>query len=209
MKKRERTAPRQLRREDWIDAARQALIDRGVSAVSVRGLSDALGVTTGAFYWLFKNLEELLEEVRQDWAVRNSQPFTDAILAAGKDGMRQYLAFVRVLVLEREYDPRYDNAIRDWAHNSEATAKLLRKVEADRLDELKSVFQAMGFEERPAQVRANLTYYSQVGYSAMGIRESLESRLRNIPVYAEILTERPDLLKLQSEKDVLDALLSA
>lgn len=40
-----------LRREDWILAAREALIKEGITGVSLRKLATSLGATTGAFYW--------------------------------------------------------------------------------------------------------------------------------------------------------------
>jgi AcrR family transcriptional regulator len=193
---------RSITRKDWVESARKALIEKGISGVRLRSMSEYLSATTGAFYWQYKNLEELLDEVRQDWAERNSLPFTKAISAAGTDGWNQYLAYVAVLVLESDFDPHYDNAIREWAHSSKETADVLRQVEAQRIDQLKGVFKNMGFEEGKALIRARVTYFHQTGYNAMQIDETLEARLANIPFYAEILTDRSDLLALESTADV-------
>lgn len=196
-----------LLREDWVAAARQALIEKGISGVRLRGLAESLGATTGAFYWQYKRLEDLLAEVREDWAHRNTDPFTHAIAAAGPDGWQQYIAYVRVLVLEDEIDPRYDNAIREWAHSSPRTADVLRRIEEFRIEQLKGVFEAMGFEDKPALIRARVTYFHQTGYNAMQIVETQEERLANIPYYAEILTERLDLLALNDVSEVRQYLL--
>ena len=178
----------QLCRDDWVDAARAILVSGGIAALGVRRLAAALEVTPGAFYWLFENLEELHEAIRQDWAIRNSRPFSRAI-AASPPGIEQYLAWVRVLVLEDEFDPGYDNAMRDWAHTNPQSAEVLRRVELARIAELRAVFEAMGFVGHAAEIRARVTYYHQVGYNAMRIREPLDERLANVPFYAEILTD--------------------
>jgi len=196
-----------LRRENWVAAARKALIDKGISGVRLRGLANSLGATTGAFYWQYKRLEDLLEEVREDWAHRNTDPFTHAIAAAGPDGWQQYIAYVRVLVLEHEFDPRYDNAIREWAHSSPRTAEVLRRIEEFRIEQLKGVFEAMGFEGRTALIRARVMYFHQTGYNAMQISETLEERLENIPYYAEILTDRRDLRAFKDVSEVHKYLL--
>ena len=198
---------RKLKRADWVGAARKALIDRGISGISLRNLAETLGATTGAFYWQYERLEDLLEEIRQDWAQRNTDPFTRAIEAAGPDGMRQYLAYVRVLVLEKDFDPRYDNAIRDWAHSSRRTAEVLREIETFRIEQLRTVFEAMGFAGRAALIRARVTYFHQTGYNAMQITESLEERLTNIPYYAEVLTDRRELLSLKNPSGVRQCLI--
>jgi AcrR family transcriptional regulator len=198
---------RGLSRQDWIVAGRQVLIDKGIAGIRLRALSESLGATTGAFYWQYRRLEDLLEDIRQDWARGNTDPFTRAIETAGPSGMRQYLAYVRTLVLGNEFNPRYDNAIRDWAHSDPRTAKVLREIEVFRINQLRAVFEAMGFSGRAALIRARVTYFHQAGYNAMQISETLEERLQNIPYYAEILTDRQDLLALETAAAVRAFLL--
>jgi AcrR family transcriptional regulator len=204
MAERKTRKDRNLDKASWISAARKTLIEKGIAGISLRQLAEDLGATTGAFYWQFANLEELLEDVRQDWAQRNTAPFTRAIEAAGDDGWDQYLAYVGVLLNEDEYSPQYDNAIRDWAHSSKRTAEVLKEIEAFRIQQLLRVFLALGFTDRAAQVRAYVTYFHQTGYNAMQVSEPREERLMNIPFYAEVLTNRADLLSLKSAEAVSD-----
>lgn len=202
MAERKNRKDRNLDKASWIAAARKTLIEKGISGVSLRQLAEELGATTGAFYWQFANLEELLEDVRQDWAQRNTVPFTRAIELAGDDGWDQYLAYVGVLLNEDEYSPQYDNAIRDWAHSSKRTAEVLKDIEAFRIEQLHQVFLALGFTGRAAQVRAYVTYFHQTGYNAMQVSEPREERLMNIPYYAEVLADRTDLLDLKTAESV-------
>jgi len=197
----------ELSRQDWVEAARGILISGGMASLSLRGLSEALGVTTGAFYSLFASLDELHDAILEDWVLCNTEPFTRAIEAAGPDGMSQYLAYVRELVLGTDFDPRFDNAIRDWAHSSPKTARILRDIETFRLDQLNRIFLAMGFVGKSALMRARVTYFHQVGYNSMQITETLEERLSNIPYYAEILTERTDFLDFTETDDIRAVLL--
>ena len=200
---------RGLSRKDWIAAGRQVLIDKGIAGIKLRALSESLGATTGAFYWQYRKLEDLLEDIRQDWAHRNTHPFTRAIAAAGPDGMKQYIAYVGALVIGGEFNPRYDNAIRDWAHSDKRTAQVLREIEVLRINQLRAVFEAMGFAGKTAEIRARVTYFHQAGYNAMQITETIEERLSNIPYYAEVLTDRSDLLRLKSPEKVRNLLKSA
>jgi len=193
---------RNLDKASWVAAARKTLIEKGIAGISLRHLADELGATTGAFYWQFANLEELLEDVRQDWAQGNTAPFTRAIEAAGDDGWDQYLAYVGVLLKEEDYIPQYDNAIRDWAHSSKRTAEVLKEIEAFRIQQLHHVFLALGFTGRAALVRAYVTYFHQTGYNAMQVSEPREERLMNIPYYAEVLANRTDLLGLKTAEAV-------
>ncbi|MGB3313183.1 MAG: TetR/AcrR family transcriptional regulator [Albidovulum sp.] len=207
MARAKKKADRHLDRSSWVTAARKTLIEKGVSGISLRQLAEELGATTGAFYWQFANLEELLEEVRKDWADRNTAPFTKAIESAGDDGWDQYLAYVRVLLEEDQYIPAYDNAFRDWAHSSPRTAEVLRNTEAFRIEQLHNIFIALGFEGRAARVRAHVTYFSQTGYNAMQVSEPWEERLHNVPFYAEVLTDRLDLLRIGSVEALAELIL--
>ncbi|MCB2136003.1 MAG: TetR/AcrR family transcriptional regulator [Rhodobacteraceae bacterium] len=208
MAREKKKADRNLGRSSWVAAARKTLIEKGISGISLRQLADELGATTGAFYWQFGNLEELLEDVRQDWADRNTAPFTEAIRSAGNDGWKQYLAYVGVLLREDQYVPAYDNAVRDWAHSSPRTAEVLRDTEAFRIEQLHQIFLALGFEGRAASVRAHVTYFSQTGYNAMQVTEPREERLLNVPFYADVLTDRQDLLRLKTAREVSDHILA-
>lgn len=198
---------RNLDKASWVAAARKTLIEKGIPGISLRQLAEELGATTGAFYWQFTNIEELLEDVRQDWAECNTTPFTRAIEAAGENGWDQYLAYVRVLLREDEYIPQYDNAVRDWAHSSPRTAEVLRKIETFRIEQLCGVFCALGFEGREAKVRAQVTYFSQTGYNAMQISEPRDERLLNVPFYGLVLTDRKDLISLKTPQAVSEYIL--
>ncbi|WP_299851107.1 TetR/AcrR family transcriptional regulator [uncultured Roseovarius sp.] len=191
-----------LRRRDWVIAARQALVKEGISGVSLRKLASSLGATTGAFYWQYNRLEDLLEDVREDWVHRNTDQITKAFEEAGPEGWQMYLAYTRALILEDAIDDRYDNAIREWAHSSKRTAEVLRHVEEFRIEQLRNMFVALGFKGKSALIRARVMYFHQTGYYAMQIVETKEERLENVPYYAEILVDRLDMLGLKGISDV-------
>jgi AcrR family transcriptional regulator len=56
-----------LARRDWIDAGLELLVGKGVDHVKITRLADALGVTRGSFYWHFKDRDDLLSALVEDW----------------------------------------------------------------------------------------------------------------------------------------------
>lgn len=198
-----------LRSEDWITAARQLLINSGIESVKVRRLASALNVTTGAFYWQYSNLDQLLDDLLKDWEKRNTEPFSLAIEAAGYDGQKQLLAFYRVILLEEQYNPAYDNAVRDWSERSPKTAASLQKIDLYRIGLIHGIFEALGYTGKLADIRARVQYYHQVGYQAMRVQESLEDRLKNVPYYAEILVSNVQNMELGDPKTLHKLLLEA
>lgn len=157
----------------------------------VEPLAKGLRVTTGSFYWHFSKRDELFEELLRDWIDTNTAPFHKAVEAAGPDPRQQYLAFFGVWLLERDFDHAYDGAIRDWARTSKKVTRILQQIDDDRIKLLVQIFENFGYQGIDAEMRARVTYYYQVGYYAMNVRESRSERLKLAPYYAEILTGSP------------------
>jgi AcrR family transcriptional regulator len=179
-----------LGRDAWLDAARQAFIEEGTAGVEVNKLAKRLGVTRGGFYWFFKNREQLLEELLAFWANTSTVLFDRILTAHGRNGLREYRALIDLWVDEKEYDPRWDAAVRDWARTSTAVLKVVQSVDAKRIAVLEQMFWDLGYEGKEAHIRARITYYHQVGYYALGVRESKQQRLELLPLYAKVLTGR-------------------
>ncbi|GAM97357.1 transcriptional regulator of TetR family [alpha proteobacterium U9-1i] len=180
-----------LARADWIAAARDALIKGGEGRVKVEHLAETLGVTTGSFYWHFKNRQELLGDLLADWESTNSIGYLGAIRANAGDPDAQLRALQRVWVLELDFDPAYDAAVRDWARTSIKADKIVRRVDVTRIALVQEMYEGWGYSREDAAVRARVAYYHQVGYYAMRIAESRAERLELSDAYFRALKGDP------------------
>jgi AcrR family transcriptional regulator len=178
-------------REDWIEAARRALIEGGVAKVKVEPLAAALGVTTGSFYHHFGKRQDMLDAVLAHWERENTEPLTRAVREAGDDPDAQIDALFDTWLAERDYDPAYDSAVRDWARVSKAAEAAVRRADAQRIELLRGIFLRFGYDEAHAFIRARVTYFHQVGYYAMAIIESRAVRRGWRPIYREVLVGTP------------------
>ncbi len=184
-KKTSRKTP--LSRADWIIAARDLLIAGGVEHVRIGRLSEALGVTRGGFYWLFKSREDLLSELLKNWEKTNTRPF-EKILNTEHNGVEEFHALFDIWLNEKDYSPDYDSAIRDWARISQKTARVVKRVDAKRIDLMKVIFLDLGHTEDEAAIRARVAYYHQVGYYILGLEETRALRLKLRPLYMKVLS---------------------
>jgi AcrR family transcriptional regulator len=180
-------AVQRLGPDSWIRAGREALIAVGVAGVKVELLAGALGVTTGSFYWHFKDRKALLEALLRDWETSSSAAMEAAVAAQPDDPAAQLAALVDVWIEEGAYDPAWDAAVRDWARVSAEAEAAVRRVDDRRITLLHGIFQRAGLADPEAFVRARITYFHQVGYYAMRIAEDRETRLALKPVYLSIL----------------------
>ena len=197
-----------LGKRDWVLAARKLLIKKGISNVKVEPLAKLLGVTSGSFYWHFARRQELYDALLKDWYDTNTAPLFTAVESVGDDPRQQYLAFFGVWVLEREFDPKYDQAVRDWARASKKVADVLRKVDESRIQLLRRIYEGFGYRDLEAEMRARVTYYHQVGYYAMQVKEARERRLELVPYYFDILTGQPWTHELRSVEEIRAGMLS-
>lgn len=179
-----------LGREIWLNTARQALIEEGTAGVEINKLAKRLGVSRGGFYWFFKSREQLLDELLAYWAQTGTVLFERILQARGRNGVQEFQAIIDLWIDENEYDPKWDGAVRDWARTSAAVLKAVQSVDAKRIAVLEQVFLDLGYKGKDAHIRARITYYHQVGYYALGVRESRKQRLELIPFYTKVLTGR-------------------
>jgi AcrR family transcriptional regulator len=170
-----------LGREIWLDTARQALIEEGTAGIEINKLAKRLGSSRGGFYWFFKDRAQLLDELVRYWEKSGAVLFEKILQRHRGNGMEQYRAMINLWVNENEYEPKWDGAIRDWARTSETVRKVVQVVDRKRIAVLEQIFRHIGYRGKEANVRARVMYYHQVGYYAMGVRESHSARRALLP----------------------------
>jgi AcrR family transcriptional regulator len=156
--------------------------------VEINKLAKRLRSSRGGFYWFFKSRQQLLDELLAYWAESSTELFERVLNSEQRDGLKEYHALVDLLVDEEEYDPKWDGAVRDWARTSAPVLKAVQAVDEKRIAIIEKMFLDMGYKGKHAHVRARVMYYHQVGYYALGVRESRKQRLELLPFYLKVLT---------------------
>lgn len=177
-------------REAWIAVAKGALIKLGHSQVKIEQLAAALNVTRGGFYWHFKNRADLLASLLADWEATNSSAIIAAVEAPGTPEER-LRNLAEVWIEEGSYSPAYNSAIRDWARVSSEAANVVARVDGRRIAALLGPFLDAGYAAAEALIRARITYYHQVGYYAMRVKEPKATRRGDLPLYISALLGSP------------------
>ena len=170
-----------LGRKDWLRAARLALRKGGPEAVRVEKLARELAVTKGSFYWHFKDREELLEALLQEW---EEETFT--LLGNALAGSSLGLAVTslldevqrRVRLSERGECPS-DAAMFAWASMSPSVAARVNRVEQQRIELLTEL------SGQPD--RAELFYYAYLGFIMR--RSRVPAVTETFPLLAAMLSE--------------------
>lgn len=185
-KKNQKTS--RLNADDWLVAARDALIAEGKDSVKIERLAKKLNVTRGGFYWHFRDRDDLLDALLQSWERETNVLFEQALQGEHADGISELLALIRSWVEEDVYNPSYDSAVRDWARVSRRAARAVKRVDRKRIEIIKRIFVDMDFSDDEAFIRARVTYFHQVGYYTLGLGETKSERRRLVPLYVKALT---------------------
>ena len=196
-----------LARRDWIDAGLELLVGKGVDHVKITRLADALGVTRGSFYWHFKDRDDLLLALVEEWENRNTKALID-VLPDSEDITEVLLEIFVLWTSDEPFAPRLDAAMRDWARRSDTVKQAVSRADSERVKAIAKAFECAGFEASEAFIRARVLYFAQVGYYAMEVKEPLETRLGFAEAYVKSFTgvelprERAEIYRARLRRSV-------
>ena len=177
-------------RELWLGAATEALIEGGIDAVKILPLAKKLGLSRTSFYWFFKDREALLEALLAHWEAVTTRPLLTASREYAATETEAMLNLVSIFLSDEGFNARLDSAVRAWGRQDPAVLPKVHEADEQRRRALKELLQRWGHSEPDADVRAWTIYLVQMGYIALQLEETLETRLARFPDYVQVYTTR-------------------
>ena len=174
-----------LSREDWICGALELLITAGVEGVKIVPLAERLGVTSGSFYWHFKNRRELHDALLDYW----EREMTDAAIEAAKhfEGTPKERIWRLMEHVMTAGMARFDLAIWHWAQSDAAVQKVFQRTLDKRFAFARWMFVEAGFSKTQAEARGRLMVIYMMGESTL-IPDTSGKRKRLLRLKYEIIT---------------------
>lgn len=180
-------------REDWLNAARAALVSKGAGEVKILALSARLGVSRSSFYWYFKSRSHLLDALLDVWERRNTRTIIDSAERPAASITESVCNFFRCFLDPDRFDHGLDFAVREWSRRDSGVRGRIDTADRQRLEALTKMFARYGFSDYDADIRARILYFMQLGYHALEVREPMQDRLDRIEGYLRGFTgEVPD-----------------
>lgn len=175
-------------KDDWIGLATGILVRDGVESVKVMNLARKLNVSRSSFYWFFKDRQELLDQLLDNWENRNTISIVERANRDTGSITAAVLGVFECWVDEKLFDPGLDFAIREWARRSPDVRRLVDRADEARIAAITSMFRRHGYGDPEAFIRARVLYYMQVGYYALDVHEPMDRRLSFIDSYVKSFT---------------------
>ena len=143
----------QLNRNDWLLAALDMCVG-GIDTIKVAPLAADIGVTTGSFYWHFKNRGELLNALLEFW----EQEMTDSAIASAKtySGLPAERIFSLMKNFMENRLARYDLAVWHWAQSDGRAKQVFGRAIKKRFAFAARLFVEAGFSKRQAEARGRM-----------------------------------------------------
>lgn len=155
-----------LGREDWLDAAFDAVVDGGFDKVRVLLLADKLGVTRGSFYWHFSDHAELIAALLARWLAREQQSRLQMQAEVSDDPLADLDRMLDAALAHAGADlehMRFELALRDLGRRDAAVAGMLMEVDRTRLSLFEGKFLRVTQDGTQAAELAALFYLCVTG----------------------------------------------
>lgn len=175
-----------LKRQDWLTIGLQVLAQKGIEAVRVEPLAKLMNVTKGSFYWHFQNREDLLNQMLQEWEIRETDNTIDRVEEMGGDATTKLL---NLFLLASQDEGELEGAMRNWAANDTRTNNAIAGIDRRRIEYMENLFLQIGFSPVEARGRAKLGYYSWIGEFIVGISTDRAERLKEARLNHAILVK--------------------
>ena len=181
------TTSTRLTRDDWLRSALEMMRKTGVEGVKVLRLAKQLGVTTGSFYWHFKNRRALLEALLEFW----ERTMTTAAIEEARqfDGSPED----RILFLMRQVMvddlAGHDLPIWHWAQSDIGAERVFQRSLDKRLEFAPWMFPEAGFSRQEAEIRGRMMVVYLMGESTL-VSNTVSTRIELIQQKHAILTSR-------------------
>jgi AcrR family transcriptional regulator len=170
-------------REDWLAMARDTLVRDGAEQVKILTLADRMQVSRSSFYWYFRNRDDILQALLEDWEARNTASITSQCARPSETITEAVCNFFRCFLDPSQFDKGLDFAVREWSRRDEALRARVDAADAARLTAVTAMFARHGYSATDADARARILYFMQLGYHALDVREPIAERIARIEPY--------------------------
>ena len=176
-----------LSREAWLAEALEVLAE-DPAHLRVDQLAQRLGVSKGSFYWHFENREEFSRALAEYWKDADTQSVVRAMAEADGSPERQFRVMIKAIIEGRL--AKYDLAVRAWARIEPSIAPIVREVDEIRMQNVRRLFEEMGFEEPELSVRSRVFMVAHSFDDALTIPLSDDELSAQIETRFEFFTRR-------------------
>lgn len=169
-------------RRAWLSAGMEMLCSAGVQSLSIEALAKRQNISKGSFYWHFRDREDLLESILDEWQARQGDWGT-----TGDSNQSPVERWARLL--ETFAEPGYASlelAISTWARQDQNVACRVADADRKRVHYLAEIFREIGLSQGESEEWANAAFCLYLGWMDRAMRGRQNGQ--DLPALAELLS---------------------
>lgn len=178
---------RRLSREDWLRGGLDALSREGVPGLRTERLARQLGVTTGSFYWHFRDRNDFQKQLLDFWADEMTVHVMEEMDRSGGDVRERVRGLFTRIIADRL--ARYETPVRAWALTYARARDAVARVDRLRLDYVTELLRGLGFRGAQPEMRARALLLCVMAEPAFFVDDDEAARLRWLRLWLELFTD--------------------
>jgi AcrR family transcriptional regulator len=179
-----------LERQNWVDAATEAMKSNGVAGVRVDVLAKKLGITRGSFYWHFKKRQDLLDAVLSNWEQVGTLGIINELENLEESAAIRLENLLTLAFSSTEESFAFERAVRAWAITSDKVKEVVVRVDTQRIEYLRQLYSELGWPSKKALQHAKHVYYIRTGLFHQGELPNLNERIKSVNYLLNILIKK-------------------
>lgn len=161
-----------LTREEWLARALEVIATKGHTKLRIHELVKQIGVTTGSFYWHFKDREDFVRQLFDHYHRVSTDQIIENAERVGGDAAQRFRTVMRI-VAETDIG-RYEIAMMSWAVQEPQLEAAFQDAIGRRVGFVTGLFRELGFSGHELEFRA----HAFVGYMRT-LFESDDPKVKN------------------------------
>lgn len=170
-------------KNDWLDLAIRTLVEDGIDQVKIQVMAKKLDVSRSSFYWFFESLQDLHDQILQNWLRNNTDPVVEHAMRPAPNIHRAILNVFECWIDDRLFDPKLDIAVRIWARRNPSIRTVIDEADRRRIEAFTAMYQRYDYDQENAFIRARVLYFMQIGHYTLDLDEALDVRASHVPAY--------------------------
>ena len=170
-------------RQDWLNIARDVLVNEGIGQVKILPLANRLGVSRSSFYWYFKDRADLQTALLDEWEARNTAQIVTHCRMPSASITEALCNFFRCFMDPAKFDHGLDFAVREWSRRNAGVRARIDAADHDRIAAVIAAYIRHDYAPVEADARARILYFMQLGYHALEVNEDMATRMSRVEAY--------------------------
>ncbi len=177
-------SPKRFQKKDWLILAHKQIVREGGSGLTIESLCEAAQRTRGSFYHHFKTHEDFITQMMQLWVQKQTKDLITQI-----ENIKDPLKRLNTLGdLATSLDHKLETAIRIFAQQNKSAAKMLSKVDRERVSYLKTIYlETASCDEDTAENIAKIEYAAFVGTMLLWPKNAAQTSKQLDPLFREFV----------------------